>query len=97
MKLAICNETFQDWPFEKAFAYARELGYTGIEFAPFTIHKNAYEISAEKRAEVQTFFAKRINNLTGGPRSLAQTLEGINLCAAKVQQHKTEMDVWLGQ
>jgi alanyl aminopeptidase len=53
--------------------------------------------NTEKRAEVQAFFAERINNLTGGPRSLAQTLEGIDLCAAKVQQHKTEMDVWLGQ
>lgn len=50
MKLGICNETFQDWPFDKAFAFARELGYTGIEFAPFTIHKNAYEITAEQRA-----------------------------------------------
>ncbi len=53
MKFAICNETFKDWPFEKAFAYARELGYTGIEFAPFTINPNAYEISAEKRAEIR--------------------------------------------
>ena len=53
MKFAICNETFKDWPFEKAFAYARELGYTGIEFAPFTINPNAQEISAEKRAEIR--------------------------------------------
>ncbi len=53
MKFAICNETFQDWPFDKAFAFARECGYTGIEFAPFTIHKNAYEISAAQRAEVR--------------------------------------------
>ena len=50
MKFAICNETFQDWPFDKAFAYARELGYTGTEFAPFTIDKNAYNITAEQRA-----------------------------------------------
>ena len=53
MKLAICNETFQDWPFEKAFAFARELGYTGIEIAPFTIDKNAYNISPQQRAEVR--------------------------------------------
>ena len=53
MKFAICNETFQDWPFDKAFAFARECGYTGIEFAPFTIHKNAYEISADRRREIR--------------------------------------------
>lgn len=53
MKFAICNETFQNWPFDKAFAFARECGYTGIEFAPFTIDKNAYNISGDKRAEVR--------------------------------------------
>ena len=52
MKLAVCNETFQDWPFEKAFAFARELGYTGIEFAPFTMNKNVREITAARRREV---------------------------------------------
>jgi sugar phosphate isomerase/epimerase len=53
MKLAVCNETFQDWPFEKAFAFARELGYTGIEFAPFTMNTNAREITAQRRREVR--------------------------------------------
>ena len=36
MKFAICNETFQDWPFDKAFAFASECGYTGIEIR--TVH-----------------------------------------------------------
>ncbi len=53
MKLAICNETFRDWPFERAFAFARELGYTGIEFAPFTMNANAYEITREQRAQAR--------------------------------------------
>jgi len=53
MKFAICNETFQDWPFDKAFAFARECGYTGIEFAPYTMHKNVREIPAEQRQRVR--------------------------------------------
>ena len=53
MKFAICNETFQDWPFEKAFALAAECGYTGLEIAPFTISNYVTDISAAKRAEVR--------------------------------------------
>lgn len=53
MKLAICNETFQDWPFEKAFDYARSLGYTGVEFAPFTINKQADQIDTQTRSRVR--------------------------------------------
>ena len=53
MKFAICNETFQDWPFNKAFALAAQLGYTGLEIAPFTIHTSAYEIAPARRAEVR--------------------------------------------
>lgn len=51
----------------------------------------------EKRQEVEAYFAPRVDNLTGGPRNLAQTLEGIDLCVASVNQHKPEMDAWLGQ
>jgi sugar phosphate isomerase/epimerase len=53
MKFAICNETFQDWPFERAFAFARDCGYTGIELAPFTIDKDVRNISDARRAQVR--------------------------------------------
>lgn len=53
MKYAICNETFQDWPFEKAFAYAKKCGYTGVEIAPFTIKESAYDIDALTRDTVK--------------------------------------------
>lgn len=53
MKYAICNETFQNWPFEKAFRYAHDCGYTGIEIAPFTINPDAAAISTELRNTVR--------------------------------------------
>jgi len=53
MRYAICNETFLDWPFDKAFAFARECGYEGIEIAPFTIENDVREISSAKRTEVR--------------------------------------------
>jgi sugar phosphate isomerase/epimerase len=53
VKFAVCNETFQDWPFDRAFAFAADCGYTGIEMAPFTISNDVTEISSEKRAEVR--------------------------------------------
>lgn len=52
MKYAICNELYGDWPFEKAFAHAAALGYTGVEVAPFTINTNAFDISPGQRQQV---------------------------------------------
>lgn len=36
IKFAICNELFQGWQLEDAFAFVKELGYDGVEIAPFT-------------------------------------------------------------
>lgn len=53
MKYGLCNEMFVDWPFDKAFAFTRECGYTGIELAPFTMGSDALAISSDKRKEVK--------------------------------------------
>ena len=37
MKFAICNETYQGWTLEDTCAHAAEVGYDGLELAPFTL------------------------------------------------------------
>jgi len=59
MKLAICNETFEPWttgkgfPFERVFDFVKEIGYTGVEIAPFTLAEDARQITTTERAEVR--------------------------------------------
>jgi len=53
MRFAICNEIFQDWPFARACAYAREAGYEAVELAPFTFASLITDISPGQRAEIR--------------------------------------------
>lgn len=58
MRYAFCNEMFGDEPFDQAFATAARLGYTGVEFAPFTLcatsdPTDVRTISGDQRREVR--------------------------------------------
>jgi hypothetical protein len=72
-KYAICNETFGDWPLEKAFAFAAECGYQGIEIAPFTIADYATDISETRRAEIRRLAEKAGLTVVGLHWLLAKT------------------------
>jgi D-psicose/D-tagatose/L-ribulose 3-epimerase len=53
MKISICNELFQEWPIEKVFEYAAQLGYDGVEIAPFTLADSVTEISQKRRNAIR--------------------------------------------
>ena len=53
MKIAICNELFEGWPIEKVLDYSAQLGYDGVELAPFTLGETASDISAGARKRIR--------------------------------------------
>jgi sugar phosphate isomerase/epimerase len=53
MKISICNELFRGWPLDRIFGYAAQLGYDGIEIAPYTLADSVTEISHEKRKAIR--------------------------------------------
>ena len=54
MKFAICQELFVDWEWERQCRFAAELGYTGMELAPFTLAPRITDVSAERRQTLRT-------------------------------------------
>lgn len=53
MKLAICNELFQNWPLADVFRRVAEIGYAGVELAPFTLAESVTDISAARRTAIR--------------------------------------------
>jgi len=53
MKISICNELFQGWPIEKVFQYAAQLGYDGVEIAPYTLADSVTEITQARRKAIR--------------------------------------------
>jgi len=53
MKIALCNEVVRELDFAAQCAFAAELGYDGIELAPFTLGHEPQLISAGERAQLR--------------------------------------------
>ena len=78
MQFALCNELFQDWPWDRALELTLECGYTGWEIAPFTMAASAEQISSARRAELAKQIANSGVEVVGLHWLLAKT-EGYHL------------------
>ena len=53
MKLAICQELFEDWEWDRQCKLIAEIGYTGIEAAPFALGETIHDVTAQRRVELR--------------------------------------------
>lgn len=57
MKFAICNEMFEDWDFAAVCRCAADIGYEGLEIAPFTLADDVRTLSSARRWELRQIAA----------------------------------------
>ena len=49
MRYAICNETFENWEHARICKKVAELGYQGLELAPFTLAPRITDLTGAQR------------------------------------------------
>ena len=77
-RYAICNETFEGWDHAAVCRTAAELGYQGLEIAPFTLGQLVSQVSAERRRTLRQQAEESGLQIVGLHWLLAKT-EGFHL------------------
>jgi sugar phosphate isomerase/epimerase len=78
IKLGICNELFEGWEFGRICRAVAELGYDGLELAPFALAPSITDLSAAARRELKTMVEDAGLETIGLHWLLART-EGLHL------------------
>jgi sugar phosphate isomerase/epimerase len=81
MKYAICNETFEGWEHARICGRIAELGYTGLEVAPFTLAPRITDVSSTQRGDLRREAEEAGVTILGLHWLLAKT-EGFHLTSA---------------
>lgn len=53
MRFSICNEMFGETPFDEVCATAKEIGYEGVEVAPFVLANSVNDLDADDRKKLK--------------------------------------------
>ena len=78
-KLSVCNELFEQMDFAESCRMLKEVGWDGIEIAPFTLQNDATTLPADRRREVRDIIVSEglefvgLHWLTVGPTGLHVT------------------------
>jgi sugar phosphate isomerase/epimerase len=98
MKFAICQELFVDWEWERQCRFIAEVGYTGIELAPFTLAPRITDVSAERRRTLRRQAEEQGLQIIGLHWLLAKT-EGLHLTTddAAVRRATSDYLIELGR
>jgi sugar phosphate isomerase/epimerase len=78
MRYAICNETFEGWDHARVCRFVADVGYSGLEIAPFTLAPLITQVTREQRRLLREQAEEQGLTIVGLHWLLAKT-EGLQL------------------
>ena len=96
MRLAVCNEMFGDRPVAEVFHTIRDIGYEGVEIAPFTLLPgdepfDARDVPRETREQTRRLAAETGLEIVGLHWLMAKT-EGLHLTSPEESVQRATAD-----
>jgi D-psicose/D-tagatose/L-ribulose 3-epimerase len=92
MQISLCNEVIATLDFARQCAFARAVGYDGLEIAPMTLSEEPHLLPAERRAELRRAAADAGIAITG-LHYLLRAPEGLSITAADAAVRSRTVDV----
>ena len=92
MRISLCNEVIANMPFERQCAFARDVGYDGIEIAPFTLSDDPTRLPTSRSAQWRRAAADAGIAITS-LHYLLRAPAGLSITTADVDQRRHTVDV----
>lgn len=91
MRLSLCNEVLRDRDFAAQCAYAAELGYDGLELAPFTVAEDPLRITPGEAARIRRAASEAGIAITGLHWLLVKP-DGLSVTSPDAQVRRRTID-----
>jgi len=92
MQVSLCNEVIATLDFARQCAFARAVGYDGLEIAPMTLSQEPHLLTAAQRGELRRAAADAGVAITG-LHYLLRAPEGLSITSPDAQQRTRTIDV----
>jgi len=95
LRVALCNEVVRGLGFAEQCAFARGVGYDGLEIAPFTLAAEPHRLSPERRREIRRT-AEVAGIALAGLHWLLVAPEGLSITSRDEALHARTVEVGCG-
>ena len=92
MRISLCNEVIRELSFERQCAFARTVGYDGLEIAPFTLGEDPHLIAPSQRTRLRAAAAAEGIVITS-LHYLMLAPPGLSITSEASAEHQRSIDV----